>query len=54
MLYNDWDFVGDEKGVGQSYKDLATSVAIGGTVTHEFVGGGGGGFPEFGHSSDTC
>jgi len=32
MLYNDWDFVGDEKGVGQSYKDLATSVAIGGTI----------------------
>jgi hypothetical protein len=32
MLYNDWDYVGDETGVGQSYKDLATSVDIGGQV----------------------
>ena len=32
MLYNDWDYVGDASGVGQSYKDLAASVEIGGTV----------------------
>jgi len=32
MLYNDWDYVGDENGVGQSYKDLATSIDIGGTI----------------------
>ena len=33
MLYNDWDYVGDDKGVGQSYKDLAQSVDVGGTVS---------------------
>ena len=32
MLYNDWDYVGDEKGVGQSYGDLATSIEVGGQV----------------------
>ena len=32
MLYNDWDFVGDEKGVGQSYKDLHKTIEVGGTV----------------------
>ena len=32
MLYNDWDYVGDEKGVGQSYKDLHTSVPVGGNI----------------------
>lgn len=35
MLYNDWDYVGDEKGVGQSYGDLATSIAVGGQVIRE-------------------
>jgi len=32
MLYNDWDYVGDEKGVGQSYGDLATSIEVGGQI----------------------
>jgi len=32
ILYNDWDYVGDEKGVGQSYKDLHATIAVGGQV----------------------
>jgi len=37
MLYNDWDYVGDEKGVGQSYGDLAVSIEVGGQVIRDYM-----------------
>jgi len=37
MLYNDWDYVGDEKGVGQSYGDLAVSIEVGGQVIRDYI-----------------